>query len=372
MAKYYSSHLSEHHWVSLIMTPRFWLCALLIVLLAVSIANSQSLEETIQQLSEDAAKSYVKPVSDGVGANLNTGWYQKSPPPVKTGFNISIGVVAMGTFVGEDQLSFSTEGAYYFQEDEALELAQQIPNWSQLPPATQNEIIQQIINTQFSVSISGPTVIGSEQEHVTVSTSTQTIQVGNQTYTIPGETVELDVTGLVEKPPLLPTAAPQLTIGTVMGTQLTFRYAPSIKISDAIGSMKYFGFGIVHNPAVWFKEPLPVDFALGYFRQRIKIGSTFEEKTNAFGIYASKTFGGFVASITPFGGFMFESSEMHITYAYQVSNDAPPIDVDVRIDGSNKNRFLLGVGFSVVGINLVADYNFGSVKTGSVSLMFGM
>ena len=117
---------------------------------------------------------------------------------------------------------------------------------------------------------------------------------------------------------------------------------------------------------------LPVDFAVGYFRQRIQIGSTFEEKTSALGIYASKKFGNFMASVTPYVGYMFENSKMSVTYSYNVSDQLDPINVNLEIDGANSNRFLFGVGVNFVGINLAVDYNLGNVKTGSVSLMFGM
>ena len=149
MAKIYSYQVTDHHWSELIISPRFWLCALLIVLLAVSIANAQSLEETIQQLSEDAAKAYVAPVVDGLGANLNTGWFRQSPPPTQVGFNISVGIVAMGAFVDEGRLRFSTEGSYNFQEDEARELASSIDGWDLLPAMVQDEIINAVINTEF-------------------------------------------------------------------------------------------------------------------------------------------------------------------------------------------------------------------------------
>lgn len=333
---------------------------------------AQSLEETIQQLSEDAARQYVSPVVDGFGANLNSGWFQRAPKPIMSGFTFKVGLIAMGAFVDEAKRSFSTGGSYYFQEDEARQLAEMINGWNQIPPQVQNEIIQAIMNTELSVQISGPTAIGSINENVQVQTGDFVVNVGSESYSIPGQSVILGVTGLVDNPPMLPAMAPQATIGTVLGTQLILRYLPNLTISDEIGQMKYFGWGIQHNPEVWLMDPLPVDVSVGYYRQKLQIGSIFEETTNAFGIHVSKDFGNLLLGITPYAGFMFEGSKMKLKYKYELDSSLDPIDVNIEIDGQNKSRFIVGFGINLAMVNIIADYNFSDTNTGSVSLMLGL
>jgi hypothetical protein len=55
------------------------------------------------------------------------------------------------------------------------------------------------------------------------------------------------VHGLLEDLPALPLFAPQLTVGTIYGTQASFRFVPTYDVTD-LGDFKYFGFGLQHNP----------------------------------------------------------------------------------------------------------------------------
>ena len=65
---------------------------------------SQSLTNSLQQLSSDVAKSYISPLISGYGADMNSGWVQRVPLPVKVGFNFSAGVVFMGSFLHAQKL----------------------------------------------------------------------------------------------------------------------------------------------------------------------------------------------------------------------------------------------------------------------------
>jgi len=157
-------------------------------------------------------------------------------------------------------------------------------------------------------------------------------------------------------------------VGTIFGTRVTFRYLPSITISEEFGKFKYFGFGIQHNPGVLLPTPLPFDVAVGFFTQTLEIGTLFKAKTTAFGLNASKRLGVGPINITPYAGFMLEKSNIDITYDFIV--DTQEINVAFELEGENRSRLTLGLSIRLLMLNFNADYNIGKYNSVTVGVMF--
>lgn len=335
-------------------------------------AQDESLEGTLQQLSEDAAMKYVSPISSAFGADLNSGWFHKAPGAVIAGFNLEIGVVAMGAFFPDDSKTFSVNGRFRFSEDEARELVEG-QGFSQ---SVQDELVKQITAQYFHVGISGATITGEEDDHVMVHFPAKTFDVNGTDYEVPEQSVDLGFGGFQDLADLsfLPLAAPQVSVGTVYGTQATFRYLPSLTLNGDLGKLKYFGFGIQHNPAVWLSNPIPVDVAVSFFTQNLKIGDLFESKATAFGLNASKRFGTGFLNVAPYAGFMFESANMKVTYTYVVNTPTGTVRdaIEFELEGENKSRLILGISLRLLTLNLNADYNFSKYDSFSAGLTFGL
>jgi hypothetical protein len=349
--------------------------------------GSGSLQNSIEQLSSDAAKKYVAPVVTGFGSDLNAGWFHRAPRAVVAGFDLEFGVVAMGTLFSDANKSFSTNGIFQFDSSQAAYLTDNIsdPNYSSLPPAlkaqARQQIIDQIRGKDFNVGITGPTIIGSSEDRMKVEYKGGQFVItdplgGQQTIAVPADKLVLPVTGLLGDKKILgknlvPLAAPQLTIGTVFGTQFTFRYLPQIKVSDEIGKARYFGWGIQHNPGVWLPVPLPLDVSASFFHQSLKVGSIFEASATAFGVNASKQFGLPEINVTPYAGFMFESSSMTFTYDYTLDTPTGEIPQRITFDlkGENKTRLTFGLSIKLLVININADYNIGQFNSYSAGVM---
>lgn len=333
-------------------------------------AQGESLEETLQQLSEDAAMEYVSPISSAFGSDLNGGWFHKVPQAVKMGFNLELGLVGMGTFFPDASKSFSVSGQFRFSEDEAKQLV------SGQPASVQDELVTQLTSKYYTVGISGATVIGSEDDHVTVLFPEQTFTVNGSNYTVPTQSVDLGFGGFQDLADLgfLPLASPQVSIGTLYGTQATFRYLPSLTLNSDLGKLNYFGFGIQHNPAVWLSKPIPVDVALSFFTQKLTVGDIFESKATAFGLNVGKRFGTALLNVTPYAGFMFESADMEVTYTYSVviPSGTYQEEIKFKLEGENKNRAVLGLSLRLLAINLNADYNFSKYDSFTAGLTFGL
>lgn len=375
-----------------------WLgiCILTVFLLAIVLNTSvqaaedgdNGLKETLEQLAEDAAEMYVSPIASAFGSNLNGGWFHKAPSAKMFSLDLEFGLVGMGTFYpkADEYKHFSITGTFQFNSEQAVELVGDI----ELPPELEpfrDQIIEALVNAitgvEFTVGISGATIIGDPDDEIQIEFRGYDIVVDNPLYGLPGEEETITITvdpymlslgfgGLeaLSKYSFFPLAAPQLCVGTVLGTRATFRYLPSIAISEEIGKLNYFGFGLQHNPAVWLKVPLPVNISAGFYTQTLKVGEIFKAKTTAFGLNVSKQFGFRMLNITPYAGFMVESSSMEVTYDFIVDEEEFSIAFD--LEGENKSRLTLGLSLRLAIFNLNADYNIGKFNSFTVGLMFAI
>ncbi len=350
-----------------------WFLGLIIGgLLLIQPLLGQDIEGTVESLPEDPLKKFIQPLTNAFGANLNTGWINLAPEDKIQGFDLRFGLVGTGAFIDSDEQVFQLLDIFFpFSQESASSIAQSIQG---LTPAQQQLVIDGLKSGELQLDniVSGPTVFGSEDDHLVVEIPAQTITYQGQQLNVPSQTVTIDeVRGILDEPGIFPTVVPQLSVGTFYGTQVTLRWLPNIKLSDDVGDLAYFGFGIQHNPAALLNAELPVDVALSFFTQSLEIGSgILDVSTTAFGLNVSKTYGSFAASVTPYAGFLIEKSTMNIDYDYEPSpgNTFP---ISVELEGENKSRFVLGLGLSVVGLNIFADYNFSDTNTFNATLMYG-
>lgn len=363
-------------------------------------AYSQSLDSTLQKLAGDAARGYVGPIVSGFGSDLNGGWFHKAPSAKMFGFDLEFGAVGMGTTFSTASKTFATTSSN-FQVDNAT--AKQLVPLSAIPTTAsingsnqtltlaqrqsiQSQMISQLTGATFSVGITGPTIIGSKSDSVKINFSSfsKTFNVtningvtgANATVTLsrPATSVATPVTGLLNNVTIVPLAAPQLSLGTFVGTQFTFRYLPSVEINSDIGKFKYFGFGIQHNPGVWFPNPLPIDLCASFFTQTLDVGTIFSTKATVYGVNVSKRFGPGALNITPYAGFMLESSKMTFTYDYNAPVPGTTLTtkqhINFELDGENTSRVVVGLSIKLLFLNINADYNIAKYNSFTGGLMF--
>lgn len=339
--------------------------------------EERSLEETLQALSQDAAKSYLAPIASGYGANLNAGWFHKAPQPEKFGFDLEIGLVGMAAQFPKSADHFSTSGEFWFSETEARTILERASaNFNSLPTNVQNDLIQSLTQQPLIVKMEGATVVGSKKDKITISYGDFTVEDPNgiNDITVAADEQELGIGGYLEDYKVLPLAAPQLTFGTIFGTAATIRYLPNVKLNGDLGEFSYFGFGLQHNPAAWLPIEMPLDVSAGFFTQNLKIGSLFKSSAVAFGLNASKQFGLDALNITPYAGFMLESSKLQVTYDFIVESPAGQSihKIDFELEGKNSTRLTLGLSIRFLIININADYNIGQYNNFSAGINFAI
>lgn len=358
---------------------------LAIFLLAVSNVFAQDeegdLEETLQKLSESAAKGYITPIVSAFGSNLNGGWFHSAPPPIKFGLKLEFGLVGMGTLFPDEEIyrHFSTSGTFRFTRSQATDI---IVNSGLIPQA---ELIDAITQQDFTVGIEGATIIGAENDTIKVSFAGGDIDFGSpvQTETLAPYEIDLGFGGLGDFLPdvsFLPFIAPQASIGTVLGTRAVFRYIPEIdfpgvSVTEDIGQFSWFGWGVQHNPGVFFPNPLPLDVSVGYFKQTLKLGTILEANTTAFGLTVSKKLGIGLFNITPYAGYLIEKSTLHFVYNFTLDAGTlyeQTFPIDFELEGENKSRITVGVSMKLLMFNINADYNMGNYNSFTVGIMIGI
>lgn len=348
------------------MKQKYILLATLFFLFTTAI-KSQDLEETLSHLSSDAASSYVAPIVNGFGSNLNSGWFAYPPDAVRLGFTARLRVVGNGTFFSSDEENFNASGTFRYNSEQADAI---LANSGITPGSSGYQAAHaELLSKEWAVSFSGPTIIGSEDEYFKVKFAGGTV-AGQQVD--PYEEVLEDVYGYLDGLSLFPSANLQLTVGTVMGTNLVIRWFPSIDIED-LGKFTFYGFGLIHNTNVWFKNPLPVDLSVGAYYQSLEVGDIFKSNATKFALYASKTFGD-VFAVTPYLGLSTELSETTVSYDYDYDTPAGPETVNVAFDlkAENSVAFTGGLSFKLAVVNLNIDYKAANSGTITAGISFGV
>lgn len=328
--------------------------------------HSQSIDETITNLSSDAAHQYINPAASALGSNMSAGWFSGLPQKDLMGFHANLRFVGVGSVFVEKERTFSTIGQFRLtslQADEILSAS----GFNSSDPNYQS-IRNEILSREWQLNIQGPTITGSRDENVEIIFPETQVQG----ETINEYAIQLeDVKGYLDGFPMMPSAAVQLDLSGFIGTGISIRYMPSVEF-NSMGKMKIFGGGIAHNLSYWFSESFPVDIGVAFYFQDFRLGKVFKNFTTQTGLFVSKKIGGAVALI-PYGGFTFESSTTHIEYDYTFDTPAGSQNgnVSLDVDGANDFGFVFGstLVFPVISLNF--DMKIAHTMTGSVGVGFG-
>ncbi|MCU0415511.1 MAG: hypothetical protein MUE91_14125 [Ignavibacteriaceae bacterium] len=326
---------------------------------------SQSIAETLSNLSSGAVLKYSEPVIDAFGSSMNSGWFTGLPSS-SNGIHAKLRFVGVGSFFTDDLRRFSYVGNLRLtspQVDEILISSGYDPGTIQNYESLKSEILSR----DWEVKFDGPTITGNVEEYLLVEFP----EVEVQGYTIESYTFELtDVKGYLDNIDVMPSPALQLDLGSVIGTAASVRYFRGINLRD-LGIVNIWGGGIIHNLNYWFGDALPLEVGLGYYFQSFKVGDIFENTASQYGFFLSKRIGGRI-SIEPYAG-LTETSRSEINYKYQFDSPAGRQELLLNIDYNGDQTVNLAVGTSVnLSIFVLNfDYKFGGTRTGTVGVGFG-
>ncbi len=271
------------------------------------------MEDAIEQLNSDNTKGYLQPFIDSFGSNLNAGIYRTAHLP-SMGIHLYIGIIAMGAMIPD-------EGRTYMGT----------------PPEPYPQ-------TQVETA----SVFGDEGAVVDFENG---LSYAFQDGQISGDFV--------------PLAVPHIEVGSILGTILKLRYAPSYDIED-IGELKYLGYGLQHSISQYIPL-MPVDISLGFFKQDLDIGDDFLSlDALSYGIQASKSF----SVLTLYGAIAMESTSMNVSYTFK--GEGIEEEISLEMDTDNQFRMTVGAQLKLAILILHGDFSLSKYNTASVGIALGL
>ena len=302
---------SRQHFLAFLMT-----LIVVATFLAPPVASSQtSIENAIQAYGKQNVEGYVQPVADLFGANMNSGYYHSAAIP-KTGFHLALDFIGMAAQVSDDQKTYTAKTPSGFN------------------PA----------------SFQTATIFGGKGTTVTSITPAGLTYRGSD--------------GIINTS-IFPLAVPQLTIGSVFGTEAVIRFITIPKIGDnQIPATTLWSVGVRHSISQYIPDA-PVDIAAGVFYNKFTWGDIFDFKGLSFGAQASKTF----SILTLHTGVNVESSTLKISYTS--TDPIAPGSVEVNLDGKRKFSFTAGLDLTLGFFRLFGNANFGSINNFTAGFGFG-
>lgn len=301
---------------------------------------SQSNDVKLSKVSETYAQNYVKPGLNGIGSNINSGFFNTAAVPYNkkkpVSFDFNFSLRFFGSFFPESSRSFDL--TYIDSID--------------VGGGVQREV-------QYSVT-NAPTIIGSTTEAIATGYFTD-----NNMPAPPQELI-----GGVINSSVVPLFFPQFQFGTIYGTDAVIRFLPKIDVGE-FGSFNFFGFAIRHNLDHYFKDS-PINFAIqaGYQWNNIDDNTDFRilQATDVFvNLQASKSF---TSLFTLYGALQLEKYEGDINYNYeQDANTEIPVSFTQIAD--DKFRVILGGNLTVGFFNFNLDANISNRITLTTGLGVG-
>lgn len=337
------------------------------------VAHAQGLDSDLSKIGSLAGKAYISPIVSNVGVGLNSGWMNTAPAKKKFGFDLEFGVVGMSTNLDAGpNSSFSVDGTFRFSRSQLQEITTGVTD-----AAIRADVINQLLVRDMPVRIYGATIAGSKYDNIKVvfgPNGDEVLTVNGAfpvTVTLPSKEIDLGVAGLLYGANKIPSAAPQLKIGTLFGTRAVLRMVPEMKVGDSLGTFSYFGFGLEHNLGYFlesFTGPLPVDITVGFLAQSAKLDKTSEFSASSYGMNVSYKVGllGWI-DVTPYAGFMLESTKLSVNVSKKIDtpNGVENATIAFDVEGENKSRFTIGANLRLLFLNFNLEY--AAAKSGALS-----
>ncbi len=307
--------------------------------------GAQDVSESLRSLNEANGRRYIGPLSTGLAAALNSGFYHTAEVHDVLGFDAGLRV--MGSFVPNDLDTFQ--------------------------PVLPDTIT---VEGRFFRDPYGPT--GSSGSSPTVTGT------GDGILLLPQGEFRDSLLALGEDPadwavrfprgfdiPVAPYATIQGALGIPLGTELVLRFIPSFTPSDDVGSISMIGGAIKHSVDQWFSDDPPLNVAVAFGFQHFQVGDYLDASSSQWSLIASKK----LSVVTLYGAGTLESANLDISYEFEPDIAADvPVDlqkVDFTQETPNDVTLKLGGTLALGPVGLNAEYTVASRDVFTAALILG-
>ncbi len=313
--------------------------------------KAQEFAREISQFVGENARPFLQPVVEGLNTNMHAGLF--TTVNSTEGLHIGVRIVGMGVFVPDERKTFRPKP------------------YSKVVEFTYNGILflgdLEIVPGEF------PTAAGLSRKQTFTGRLKRVRPKGSPyvggLYDFIQQDATVTVGGYQDLSTIL-LGTPQITIGSLYGTELILRFLPTVSVEN-VGEVKSFGVGVKHNIGAHFS--FPVDLAGQLMYQSLMLNAndkgytaTLEASTFSGQLSVSKTFSvSEIAGIAPYAGLGYESGTTDLRYEF-----ADPYigKQNLTFSTGSRVRFLVGVWTKIWKITLNADYNFALMSGFSVGL----
>lgn len=354
------------------MKKLYYLITLVILSAATFKANAQDdgISELFKGSPGDVNKlinAYASPLFKGFGNSLNGGWTNTAKTLAPLKFNVR--VTASVSMISDADKTFNIN---------SLGLANVKATGSPIAPTFGGDE-----NMKTGIQISDP--------------SDPSNPLKKYNTTLPA-----GVTQYVPAPQV------QLTMGVIKNTDVTLRLIPTTKITDDVGSVGMFGFGVKHSLTQYLGKadkivPFDLAVAVGYTRLSYKKSLTVRPETNNGGVSGSTDYTGQgleghfsgwntqviiskkLAFFTPFVSVGYLTSKTDVglkgnfPFVTGVDNTGRPVYTTyanpINISGSaaqtNGMRADVGFQMSLFFLKIYGSYSFAEYKSANAGIGLG-
>ncbi len=300
---------------------------LLCVCSGVNRVQAQDLQQALSNLNAQVAGMYIDPILINWANDLNSGIYHTADLHGVLGFDIGVNLA----------LAHVSDGDKTFQFIMGM-------------PVNVNGVLYPA-NTPITAS----TAVG--PKNATVITTVNGLPI----LTIPAG----------YNLPYVPLPMPQVSLGLPFGIEVMARYIPTVSAGSE-GKFNSSGFGARYSIDQWIPM-CPVNIAVHFMTQKLNFKSKsdtsiFSGKGTAYGLEVSKK----LAILTLYAGYQLESSSMTVdNYVYTDQSTGLSSTIQgFTVNGSNKSRFTVGANFSLLILDIHADYSFASTPVATLGAGF--
>ncbi len=353
-----------------------WLILPILAITLATPAGGQSIEETLEDLISNNAKSYLGPFATAFGTGMNSGTYRTAKPHKILGMDVHMNITM--TTVPEGDLTYD----FYIPDEVNLPL--EIPAGVPLPPGLTDRTINIALNgaNLYPGERTSATIFGAQESYIIEpSTSYATSAVETRLLALDFDAtvvsqlsseISSSISELTINTPegldfsTVPVIMPQFSIGLPFSTELTLR-GFTVPIGDSDEELSFSGFGLKIG-INQFIPTIPLVFpaiAIGYYSTSMDLAGFITSKNSIITLQASKS----IPMLTVYGGFGIESSSVDIKVDHP---DTGENLLDFSLDGDNGFRTTVGFRLKLLLLSLNMDYNIGkySSYTAGIGLTF--
>lgn len=314
--------------------------------------DGESVTDRLTVLAEDNASEYLLPVAAGLGAGLNSGFFQSAGSD--DGIHVHAGLQVSGSLIPDDADTFAPilPGTFTFR-DRTFE---------------DPYVIQGARTTT-------PTAAGAGNGAV-LEPSAELDQAIRDAGEDPAD-YEIRFPDGVDLP-AVPLVMGEASVQLPTGTGVMARFLPRIDVSPEVGSISSYGFGVRQSVTTFLQRP-PVDVAVAAGYQSLSLGDVVDASGTSLDLIVSKD----LDLITVFASGGIEGSSVDVTYTFDSPTDisAQPADGETISfpregesypgDAANSGRFTGGVQLNLFVARVSLSYTSSTYDVLQARLSFG-